>query len=70
LTPIVAQSSLDASLNSMATLPLCEVGGLGDVDMLLLGLLEPPPHAATRAAAMLTVNSRDVVDNITKNSCS
>ena len=67
LTPMVAQSSDDASLNSIETLPLCGV----ELSVLLEPPLEPPPpHAASSAAATLTDNSREDVGNITKNSCS
>jgi hypothetical protein len=46
LTPIVAQSSLDASLIIMETLPVCGAGaGVGAVT-----LEPPPPQAASNAA--------------------
>src|SRR5271166_1295493 len=67
LTPIIDQSSVDASLNITATLAVCGVTG---VDGFMLLPPEPPPHAAMSAAATLTDNSRDEVENITKNSCS
>src|SRR5580700_6090705 len=56
LTPIVAQSSLDASVISIDTLAVCGVTGEG-------AMLEPPPppQAAISAASAPTGNIRDAL---------
>src|SRR5271168_3889968 len=63
LTPIVAQSSVDASLNSIETLPVWGV----DVVVEVLGgvvappLEPPPPQAAINTASAPTDNIRNVL---------
>jgi hypothetical protein len=58
LTPIVAQSSVDASLTTIETLPVCATWLSGAV---LLPPEPPPPQAAISAAATPTGNNRDVL---------
>jgi hypothetical protein len=64
LTPIVAQSSVDASLKRSGTLALWGVEIVGTEP-----LPEPPPQAASTAAATLAGSSRDVFEIMTFNSC-
>jgi hypothetical protein len=55
-TPIVAQSSVDASLMSMETLPVCALGIEGDRGA--LPPEPPPPQAAINAVATPNDNNR------------
>src|SRR5579863_2022855 len=61
LTPIVAQSSLEASLTSMETFALCGAEGGG----LMPPLDPPPPHAASKEPARLSADNRDLFENMT-----
>jgi hypothetical protein len=64
LTPMVAQSSDEASLTITASFAVCGV----EVDVLVVEppeLSDPPPHADRSTAAMLSDNSRDELDIIT-----
>src|ERR1700723_255797 len=60
-TPMVAQSSVEASLMSIETFALCgaEVGGFIEPP-----LEPPPPHAASTALARPSANNRDLFENI------
>src|SRR5450755_3381787 len=62
LTPIVAQSSLEASLTSIGTVALCgaELGGV-----FIEAPEPPPPHAASSAPATAIANNRDLFEDMT-----
>src|SRR5271169_6101227 len=57
LTPIVAQSSVDASLSIVDKLPVCDCGIVGLVGA--TPLEPPPPQAASSAAIAPANNNRD-----------
>jgi hypothetical protein len=63
---MVAQSSDEASLTMTATFPVCGV----ELDVLVVEPPElpdpPPPHADRSTAVMLSDNSRDELDIITR----
>jgi hypothetical protein len=62
LTPMVAQSSVDASLSSNATVPFCGAAVVGPEPL----SASPPPQPATMAAIALIRASLEAVEFMTK----